>query len=192
MKKRMLALLFAVMMLAGCGGNAEAPAEQETQTPVTAEEKMTEYLTALPEEVPAEDAAANGFYTIHDGAAENQQVWDDFMAACERGEEAEVVICQYTTKGGAVLDYVTHHADGRYEVVTDTTRDGYFDEKSVLSPAKTYTALTVLEDVTLTEGGKVYTIGVLSDDADLTPEEFRESWVHMTTEEDGIYMLYVI
>ena len=29
MKKRMLAMLFAMMMLAGCGGNAEAPAEQE-------------------------------------------------------------------------------------------------------------------------------------------------------------------
>ncbi|MBR6542546.1 MAG: hypothetical protein IKT73_05000, partial [Anaerotignum sp.] len=185
MKKRMLAMLFAMMMLAGCGGNAEAPAEQEqeSQTKVAIEDdEVYRFLTEQPEEITVEDAVAKGFYTIREGEVQNQQVWDDFMAACARGEEAEVVLCQYTTKGGAVLDHVTHHADGSFDVVTDATRDGYFDEKSVMTPAETYTTLTMLENFTLEEGGKVYTVGVMSNNPDLTAEDFRKSWLDLKIE----------
>ena len=181
MKKRILAVLFAIMMLAGCGGTATEETPQDTATMSKAEE-MTAYLQELPAEIPAENAVAEGFYTINDGVVENQAVWDAFMASCEAGEEASVVVCQYTTKGGSVLDYVAHHADGSFEVVTDTTRDGYNDEKSILKPVETYTDLKVFENFSLQEGGTEYTIGVLSNNPELTADDFRTYWIEMTTE----------
>ena len=191
MKKRILAVLFAMMMLAGCGGTATEETPQDTATMSKAEE-MTAYLQELPAEIPAENAVAEGFYTINDGVVENQAVWDAFMASCEAGEEASVVVCQYTTKGGSVLDYVAHHADGSFEVVTDTTRDGYNDEKSILKPVETYTDLKVFENFSLQEGGTEYTIGVLSNNPELTADDFRTYWIEMTTEENETYMLFVI
>ena len=191
MKKRILAMLFAMMMLAGCGGTATEETPQDTATMSKAEE-MTAYLQELPAEIPAENAVAEGFYTINDGVVENQAVWDAFMASCEAGEEASVVVCQYTTKGGSVLDYVAHHADGSFEVVTDTTRDGYNDEKSILKPVETYTDLKVFENFSLQEGGTEYTIGVLSNNPELTADDFRTYWIEMTTEENETYMLFVI
>ena len=184
-------MLFAMMMLAGCGGTATEETPQDTATMSKAEE-MTAYLQELPAEIPAENAVAEGFYTINDGVVENQAVWDAFMASCEAGEEASVVVCQYTTKGGSVLDYVAHHADGSFEVVTDTTRDGYNDEKSILKPVETYTDLKVFENFSLQEGGTEYTIGVLSNNPELTADDFRTYWIEMTTEENETYMLFVI
>lgn len=191
MKKKILAVLFAMMMLAGCGGGAAEETPQDPATMTKAEE-MTAYLQELPAEIPVENATAEGFYTINDGVVGNQQVWDSFMAAVEKGEEAEVVVCQYTTKGGSVLDYVTYHADGSFEVVTDTTRDGYNDEKSILKPAEIYTDLKVFENFSLQEGGTEYTVCVLSDNPELTADDFRTYWIEMSTEENGVYMLFVI
>lgn len=196
MKKRILPLLFAVMMLAGCGGAAGEQADhdhgEEQKQEVAADDATSKYLQSLPAEIPVEDAMAEGFYTICDGEASNQEVWDGFMAAVEKGEEAEVMVCQYTTKGGSVLDHVTHHADGTITVVTDTTRDGYNDEKSILKPAETYTDLKVFENFSLQEGGTAYTVCVLSDSPELTADDFRTHWINMTAEENHIYMLFVI
>lgn len=191
MKKRILAVLFVAMMLAGCGGTATEETPQDAGTMSKAEE-MTAYLQELPAEIPVENATEEGFYTINDGVVANQEVWDAFMASCEAGEEASVVVCQYTTKGGAVLDYVTHNADGSFEVVTDTTRDGYNDEKSILKPVETYTDLKVFENFSLQEGGTEYTICVLSNNPELTADDFRTYWIGMMTEENETYMLFVI
>lgn len=196
MKKRIFAVLFAMMMLAGCGGAEDEHAGHDhgeaQKQEVVAEDAASKFLQSLPAEIPEENAVSEGFYTINDGVVSNQEVWDAFMEAVENGEEAEVVICQYTTKGGSVLDYVTHHADGTIEVVTDTTRDGYNDEKSILKPAETYTDLKVFENFSLQEGGTAYTVCVLSDDPELTADDFRTHWINMTAEENHIYMLFVI
>ncbi len=195
MKKRFFALLFATMMLAGCGGAAEDEHAghdhaQEQQEVVL--DETSEYLKSLPDLITVEDAVAENFFAISDGEVQNQEAWDAFMAAVENGEEAEVVVCQYTMKGGVVLDHLTHKADGSYVVVSDTTRDGYNDEKSVLSAPETYTYMKVFENFSLQEGGDAYTVCVLSDNADLTADEFRTHWVNMTAEDNHIYMLYVI
>ena len=193
MKKRILAMIFAVVMAcgaAGCGNAEENTAEAPVEQPRAGE--MIAYLQALPEEVPVELAVENGFYTIKDRTAENQAEWDEFAASCENDEEAYIMVCQYTTKGGAVLDFVTYHEDGVFEVVTDTTRDGYNDEKSVLRAPEYYTEMKVFENFILQEGGTEYTICVLSDDPDLTEGDFRKYWTEMTMEENGVYMLYVI
>ncbi|WP_458407157.1 hypothetical protein [Anaerotignum sp.] len=195
MKKRIFAVLFAMMMLAGCGGADEHEdhdhAEGQKQE-VAADDAASQFLQSLPAEFPEESAVSEGFFTINDGVVSNQEVWDAFAEFVENGEEAEVVVCQYTTKGGAVLDYVTHHADGTIEVVTDTTRDGYNDEKSILKPVETYTDLKVFENFSLQEGGTAYTVCVLSDNPELTADDFRTHWINMTAEENHIYMLFVI
>lgn len=203
MKKRIFAMLFAMMMLAGCGGGAAEDEHaghdhaqeqtQETGETTAHSAEMTTYLQELPAEIPAENAVAEGFFTINDGAvAGGQEVWDTFAAAVENGEEASVVVCQYTTKGGSVLDYVWHNADGSFEVVSDATRDGYEDEKSIVKPVQTYTDMKVFENFSLQEGGTEYTICVLSDNPELTADDFRTYWIEMSTEEHNTYMLFVI
>jgi len=190
MKKRFLAMLFAVVMAvgaSGCGGSAQKEAEYTSKA-----EQMIAYLQAVPAEVTPEFAVTNDFYTIKDQQALNQPIWDSFMAKVEQDQEAYVLVCQYTTKGGAVLDFVTYYEGGTFEVVTDTTRDGYNDEKSVLKAPETYTEVHVFENFVLQEGGREYTICTLSDDPDLTADDFRKYWTEMSMEANGIYMLYVI
>ena len=195
MKKRIFAVLFAMMMLAGCGGADEHEGHdhaEEQKQEVVADDAVSQYLQSLPAEIPAADAAAEGFYTIHEGGVENQAAWDAFLAAAEKGEAAEVVVCQYTTKGGAVVEHVSYDAAAGYTIVTDTTRDGYDDEKSVLKAPEVYTDLKMFENFSLQEGGTAYTICVLSDNPELTADDFRTHWIDMTTEENHIYMLFVI
>lgn len=197
MKKRILAMAFAMMMafgVAACGGaekdehEGHDHAEEQQETAL---DETSEYLQSLPSLITVEDAVAEGFFAINDGVSSNQEAWDAFVAAATNGEEAEVVVCQYTMKGGVVLDHLSYK-DGSYVVITDTTRDGYDDEKSVLKAAETYKDMKVFENFSLEEGGKTYTICVLSDNPDLTADEFRTHWINMTAEDNHIYMLYVI
>ena len=196
MKKRIFAVLFAMMMLAGCGSADEHEghdhAEEQKQEVSVELDETSAYLQSLPNLITVEDAAAEGFYTIFEGATSNQETWDAFMAAAEKGETAEVVVCQYTAKGGSVLDHVSFNAETGFTVVTDTTRDGYNDEKSTLKPAETYADMKVFESFSLQEGGETYTVCVLSDNADLTADDFRTHWINMTADENHVYMLFVI
>ena len=143
MKKSVLAVFCAAMMLAGCGGAATEEAEtttQEVTQETTAEEaetaetvekdeEMLTYLKELPAEIPVEAAAEQGFFTIENGAVKSgQENWDAFMKAAEAGEEASVVLCQYSANGGAMLDYLTHKAEGGYLLASDRSRDGYEKE----------------------------------------------------------------
>ncbi|MBO5149853.1 MAG: hypothetical protein J6B66_06415, partial [Anaerotignum sp.] len=110
MKKRFLAVLFAAMMLAGCGGAADEQEGHDHATDQQAEEMvddaeeidaetealvetMKEELSVYADYLPAEEAAAAGMYTITaDGVAGGQEEWDAFMA----GEHESVILCQYT------------------------------------------------------------------------------------------------
>ncbi len=191
MKKRIFAVLFAMMMLAGCGGGEAA---EETGTAAAQEEQMLAELKEVPADITVEDAAAKGFFTIADGAvAGGQENWDAFVAACEEGETASIMICQSTQKDGVVLDNLYYDGEiGAYTVISDTTRDGYDDEKSIVKDAATYTDLKVFENFSLQEGGTEYTVCVLSNEAELTADDFRTYWIEMSTEAHQVYMLYVI
>ena len=191
MKKRMLAMFFAVVMACGAAGCGTPQEEVKEENPSKAEQ-MTAYLQQIPAEVTTEYAMEQDFYTIKDHQALNQSVWDAFMEKVEQDAEASVIVCQYTRKDGAVLDYVTYYEGGTFEVVTDTTRDGYNDEKSLLKEPETYTEMKVFENFTLQEGGTEYTVCALSNDPDLTADEFREYWTGMAMETNSVYMLYVI
>ena len=201
MKKSILAAFCAAMMLAGCGGAATEETEttaQETtaeKTEAGAEEDMLTYLQELPEEIPAETAAEQGFFTIENGEVKSgQENWDAFMEAAAAGEEASVVLCQYSAQGGAMLDYLTHTAEGGYLLASDRSRDGY--EKEDLEKQNYITAefaaLKVFEGFTLSEGGTEYTIGVLTNEPELDADTFRTYWMEMTAEQNDAYLLFVI
>lgn len=212
MKKSILAVFCAAMMLAGCGGAAaEAETEaavQETTTEetketeaadTTAEEKKDEemltYLKELPAEIPAETAAEQGFFTIENGEVKSgQENWDAFVKAAEAGEEASVVLCQYSANGGAMLDYLTHKAEGGYLLASDRSRDGYEKEDMEKQNYITseFAALKVFEGFSLSEGGTEYTIGVLTNEPELDADTFRTYWKEMSAEAHEAYLLFVI
>ena len=208
MKKRVLAVFCAAMMLAGCGGAAEETetAAQEVTQETTAEDTATEdtaakdeemltYLKELPAEIPAETAAEQGFFTIENGEVKSgQENWDAFMEAAATGKEASVVLCQYSAQGGAMLDYLTYSADGGYLLASDRSRDGYEKEEMEKQNYITdeFEALKVFENFSLSEGGTEYTIGVLTNDPQLDADTFRTYWIEMTAEANEAYLLFVI
>lgn len=209
MKKSVLAVFCAAMMLAGCGGAAteaetqevtQETTEETTETTETEEaaakdEEMLTYLKELPAEVPEETAAENGFFTIANGAVTSgQEQWDAFLASADAGEDASVVLCQYSANGGAMLDYLTYSKEDGYLLVSDRSRDGY--EKEELEKqnyiTEEFAALKVFEGFSLSEGGTEYTIGVLTNDPELDADTFRTYWIEMTAEEKECYLLFVI
>lgn len=211
MKKSVLAVFCAAMMLAGCGGAAaEAETQEATQQETTGtteateeteaaeeakDEEMLTYLKELPAEVPAETAAENGFFTIANGEVTSGQAeWDAFLASADAGEDASVVLCQYSANGGAMLDYLTYSKEDGYLLVSDRSRDGY--EKEELEKqnyiTEEFAALKVFEGFSLSEGGTEYTIGVLTNDPALDADTFRTYWIEMTAEEKECYLLFVI
>ena len=205
MKKSVLAAFCAAMMLAGCGVTAAeeaettaqevAAAEAETAAKEAKEEEMLTYLKELPAEVPVEAAAEQGFFTIEKGEVKNgQEKWDAFMQAAEAGQDASVVLCQYSELGGAMLDYLTYSKEGGYLLVCDRSRDGYtegeYEKENYLT--EEFAALKVFEGFSLSEGGTEYTIGVLTNEPELDADTFRTYWIEMTAEANEAYLLFVI
>lgn len=201
MKKKMIAMLFAVVMacgVAGCGGNAEeTPAEDqavETTTELDAETEevaagMQKELQNYGADLTADSAAATGMFTIQNGTVVGgQENWDAFAA----GETDSVIICQFSLKGGAMLDYVKQLENGSYLVVSDITRDGYEYEEKVDYTQKVYECLTVFEGFTLEEGSAEHTVCVLSNEAELDEDTFRTYWNELSMDAHQVYLLFVI
>ena len=196
MKKKMLAMVFAVMMVcgtAGCGGNAETQAENsaatETQNQETMATEMQTELQSYDVLLDAEAAAAAGMYTIANGAVvSGQDKWDAFMA----GETDSVILCQFTIKGGAMLDYVKQQEDGSYLVVSDLTRDGYEYAEKEDYKTQTFTEIKVFENFVAQEGGKPHTVCVMTDDSTLDADTFLTYWEELSYEENGAFILFVI
>lgn len=197
MKKRIFALFCTALLLAGCGStvnDTEGADDQNVQQEETAkEEEMTAYLQGLPEEISQEAAVEEGFFTIADGAVVGgQEAWDSFMAAAEQGEEASVIVCQYSLNGGAMLDYLVHQKEGGYLLVSDISRDGYEVEDREVYTTQKFEVLKIFEDFSLQEGGNTYDICVLTNEAELDADTFRTYWTEMSTEAHAAYLLYVI
>lgn len=203
MKKKMLAMFFAAMMVcgvAGCGGtteNADNKAAEEivqdsTKLDAKAEaeaEVMKGELQAYAPVLTAEDAGAAGMYTIKDGAVvSGQEKWDAFLA----GEADSVTLCQFTVKGGTMLDFVKQQEDGSYLVVSDLTRDGYEYEEKEDYKAQVFTEIKVFENFTVQEGGTPHTVCVLTNDAKLDADTFLQYWNDLSYEDNGAFMLFVI
>jgi hypothetical protein len=187
MKKRILAMTFAVMMafgVAACGGNtAESGAENAQAAEMQAQ--LQTYDAAL----TAEAAAEEGMFTIANGAVvSGQEHWDAFMA----GETDSVMLCQFSAKGGAMLDYVAKQEDGSYLVVSDLTRDGYEYEEKEDYQTQVFTEIKVFENFTVQEGGTPHTVCVMTDDAELDAATFLQYWKDLSYEDNGAFMLFVI
>ena len=187
MKKRILAMVFAAVMacgIVGCGGETAQP---ENENPVVTE--MQAELQSYAADLNAEMAAEEGMYTIEKGAVvSGQENWDAFMA----GEADSVILCQFTTKGGAMLDYVQRQEDGSYLVVSDLTRDGYEYEEKEDYTTQTFTEVKVFENFTVQEGGTPHTICVMTNDAELDAATFLQYWNELSYEENGAFMMFVI
>lgn len=208
MKKRILAVLFAMMMLAGCGGAADEQeghdhaTDQQTEEMVDDAEEIDAETEALVETMkaelsvyadylPAEEAAAAGMYTITaDGVVGGQEEWDAFMA----GDQESVILCQYTQKGGAVLDYLMHREDGSYLILSDSSRDGYEDDEKMGEDfeVQKFAALKVFEDFKVQDDSTPVTIGVLTNEVTLDADTFRTYWNEGSTAAHQAYLLYVI
>ena len=185
MKKRILTMAFAVMMMCGitgCGGETKAvdsAAAAEMQT------ELQSYDVLLTPEAAVEA----GMYTIANGAViGGQENWDAFM----NGTEESVILCQSTAKGGVMLDYVHRQEDGSYLVVSDLTRDGYEYEEKVDYETQVFTQIKVFENFTVQEGGTPHTVCVMTDDAELDAATFLQYWKDLSYEENGAFMLFVI
>ncbi|MGN0136500.1 hypothetical protein [Anaerotignum sp.] len=201
MKKRMLAVLFAAVLVcgvAGCGSKTEEPQTEEQNVEETVEldgetqetaDQMQAELQGYATDLTAVDAAAAGLYTIENGAVVGgQENWDAFAA----GKADTVIVCQFSKNGGAMLDYVKHLADGSYLVVTDITRDGYEYSKKEDYTTKVFECLTVLEGFSLEEGSAEHTVCVLSNEAELDANTFRTYWNEMSMDAHQVYPLFII
>lgn len=199
MRKRMLAVLFAAMMVcgvAGCGKTETEPTQETQKTVAEAKgEEMLAYLKEQPAEISAETAVEEGFFTINDGAvAGGQEAWDAFLTASEAGKETSVVICQYSQFDGAILDYLYYSVETGYLLVTDETRSGYEseDEDRDFYYTRNFEVLKVFDDFSLQEGGTAYDICVLTNEAELDEDTFRTYWTEMSMEAHQTQLLYVI
>ena len=188
MKKRILAMAFAVMMafgVAACGGDEAAESGVNNEKVAEMQTELQAYDVAL----TAEAAAEEGMFTIANGAVvSGQEKWDAFMA----GEADSVKLCQFSTQGGAMLDYVVKQEDGSYLVVSDLTRDGYEYEEKVDYDAQVFTQVKVFENFTVQEGGTPHTVCVMTNDEALDAATFLQYWKDLSYEENGAFMLFVI
>lgn len=187
MKKKILAMLFAVVMVCGVAGCGGSVAQEESENPIATE--MQAELQSYDSLLTAEAAAEAGMYTIANGAVvSGQENWDAFMA----GDVESVILCQFTMKGGAMLDYVNRLEDGTYLVVSDLTRDGYEYEEKEDYTTQTFTEVKVFENFTVQEGGTPHTVCVMTNDAELDAATFLTYWNELSYEENGAFMLFVI
>lgn len=195
MKRGIAAALCVMVLAAGCGQKnepVEQPPVQNGQQETDKAEEMRAELAEAPQELPADAAAEQGYYTIQNGEVVGGEAeWASFLEADAEGQEASVVVCQYTREGGAILDYVYHRPEGGYLVVSDSTRDELATEAN-LHRTQEFTSLKVFEGFKLTEDGTAYTICVLSNEPELDEETFRTYWREMSTEAHQVYLLFVI
>ena len=198
MKKKLLAMLLAVVMVCGVSGCGKDKTDATDGQQVTAEldgemkkeaDTLQKAVEGYAADLTAEDAAAAGMYTIHNGAVVGgQENWDAFAA----GKTDEIIICQFSKNDGAMLDSVKRLAGGGYLVVTDVTRDGYeYTEKEDYT-RNIYECMTMLDDFSLEEGGTAYTVCVLSNEKDMNADTFRTYWNEMTMDAHQVYPLFIL
>jgi len=185
MKKRILALMFALIMAcgaAGCGGSAE-----EQGDPVVTE--MVTKLQSFDADLDAAAAAQAGLFTIANGeVVGGQEKWDAFMA-----EEADsVIVCQFSMNDGAMLDFMRRMEDGSYLIISDISRDGYEYEGKQDYTAQFFTQVKVFENFVAIEDGPAHTVCVLTNDPALDANTFLKYWAEGTVEENGAFLFYVI
>lgn len=195
MKKKFFVLLFAAMMACGGCGSADTDTtdqqtEQETAQTEAMIEGMKEELSSYGTYLEPEAAVEAGMYTItSEGVVGGQEYFDAFLS----GEMDYVILCQYTQKGGAVLDYLIQREDGSYLILSDSTRDGYSEEEKVGEDyeVQEFTALKVFTDFQVREDSTPVTIGVLTNENGLTAEDFRTYWNEGSTANHQAYLLFV-
>jgi hypothetical protein len=72
------------------------------------------------------DAVENGCFVIVHGVVkgDSKKAWDNFYANVNSGEDAAILIIQYTIEGDPILNYVSF-TNGSFYSVTDVSRDAW-------------------------------------------------------------------
>lgn len=149
-------ILMAAVSLFGCGKSAKETKEAKTTTAqekktTTAQEKKSkkekkidikilskydeikDLLAKYPKDLTAEQAKYQGMVTIEQEAFDkkSKKLWNQFLKSkIERKKNSAIIICQFTTEGDAILQYVSY-IDGKFYYVEDSTRDTYSSEKYI-------------------------------------------------------------
>ncbi len=136
--KRMLILfvLFLCTILAGCSYAVE-PQESDfaspsltvvatpTPTPTSTPSPFPIELTALPEEYPPEEAAANGDYvSVHGVQYFNEEKLTAFLDAVSTKNSAAIRTVGYTDEGDPIISDVIFDGS-KFTLWSDTTRDQF-------------------------------------------------------------------
>lgn len=119
-------------------------------------------LKEYPEDLSAKEALNSGMIVVKDQAfqKDGSKVWQKFLEKIRKKKDGAVIICQFTTEGDPILQYISY-LDGKFYYVEDSTRDQFSGEKYVehtydyfkrFEENKLYTAfLTNKEEMTLDE-----------------------------------------
>ena len=123
-------------------------------------------LKEYPEDFSAKEALNSGMIVVKDQAfqKDGSKVWQKFLEKIRKKKDGAVIICQFTTEGDPILQYISY-LDGKFYYVEDSTRDQFSGEKYVehtydyfkrFEENKLYTAfLTNEEEMTLDEAQDV-------------------------------------
>lgn len=123
-------------------------------------------LKEYPEDLSAKEALNSGMIVVKDQAfqKDGSKVWQKFLEKIRKKKDGAVIICQFTTEGDPILQYISY-LDGKFYYVEDSTRDQFSGEKYVehtydyfkrFEENKLYTAfLTNKEEMTLDEAQDV-------------------------------------
>lgn len=150
----------------------EAPVNlpyQGVQTTEEIYEEMKSYLATFPDD--ADGLAEQGCCVAARNGIQGEESLDAFWNAYQAGEAAELVIAQYTTEGDPVFDYLKYNGEA-IRWVHDSTRDGFAGGEKYLCEEGLY----LLTYDRISENGDIVRDFVLTDDADLTYEEYRDVW----------------
>ncbi len=164
----------------GDGKNVDVIVEQKSF------EEAKEYLASYTEN-DAERFAEDGCFVIQQGKINyGVQPWNEFISAVNNGNQAELVLVQFTTEGDPILNYLYYSGKDFYHV-QDASRDKFGDQTNPYEEHE-YTYLKVFNPV-LNNGDKLKYIA-LTDNKDLTYEMLSQSEQEVPSNTNGKQEVY--
>lgn len=119
-------------------------------------------LKEYSEDISQKEALKSGMIVVknQEFQEDSDKLWKKFLEKIRKKKDGAVIICQFTTEGDPILQYISY-LDGKFYYVEDATRDQFGGEEYVehtydyfkrFEEQKLYTAfLTNKEEITLAE-----------------------------------------
>ena len=144
MKKAAIALLAAALLAiptAGCRRD-----ESPIGTPAFSSSVPTEDAEGTAFPATFREAAERDDFVVHgnDGRLLNGQLWEDFLNAASRGEEASVTVVLATMEGDPIYQVLAYR-DNRYHLNVDYTHDKWGQVLAEQAHEEVFSCLECLE-----------------------------------------------